>query len=155
MATATPSSAAKSHKRSDAKPETTWPLRAALVATTSYVASSDMICKAHSNLIVYIDWAAIDYTSIEAAYEVSPDGTTWRSLPMRDAIASVLYPTSAWRDSFTIANFPDSDGGATFTYGVAVPVSVPAAHYFRVQIKRTGGTAVGTVAVTVQEGTAL
>lgn len=112
-------------------------LRAAAVLTTSYVAGDHIDVGARGSVGFHVAYdASIDYTSIECIPQVSVDGSTW--FDAADAISK------------TIANL---FGGASSAGGFAVVTEVKAgARYARLAIKRTGGTAVGTVTVTGYAG---
>lgn len=127
-----------------------WTLRAALVATTSYVASNYMPCRNRTALAVLVTCAGVDYTSLTIQYEFSYDGTTFFAMPGRDASTAGVFPAGPFTDTFTLASFQS----ATATK-IGIPVSVLfGAVFFRVSILRTGGTAVGTVLLTAVEGPA-
>lgn len=110
-----------------------FPLRAAAVLTDSYVASSHMPCDAVPCVGAWVAYnAAIDYTSIQTIPQGSYDGTAWFDL--------------AAADSKTIASL---GSGASAAGGFTVKADVsPGVRFFRVLIKKTGGTAVGAVSVT-------
>lgn len=122
------------------KSTTAWALREAAALTTEYVASGHMLCGTRTSVGVYIDYASVDYTSIQVCVDGSPTGDdgTWRAIrPSRGAVT--VTPLST-----TLANQPSatSDG-----YVLDVPVEA-GVHALRVRIKRTGGSATGTVTVT-------
>lgn len=113
---------------------TSWALRAADVLTTSYVASDHMKTEGGRSVLFDVEYDEnIDYTSIELIPQGSPDGTTWFDL------------TDA--ESKTLANAfatPGTAGNVAFT----ADIRYGGIRFVRCAIKRTGGTAVGTVAVT-------
>ena len=110
-----------------------WALRDAAVLTTSYVASSHMPCEEAPSVGFWVAYSAtIDYTSIEVIVQASLDGTAYF-----DVAASASY---------TIANLGSGAGAAG---GVLVKGDMsPGARFARILVKRTGGTAVGTVTIT-------
>ncbi len=124
------------------KGSTLWLLRAALTLTDAYVATSHMPCDGAHTVGLFVAFsAAIDYTSVQAIAQGSYDGTTWFDLPQEDG---------TYAKSVTIAN---TGVGAAAAGGFLVIARVHAGvRFVRAAIKRTGGTAVGTVAVEGIEG---
>jgi len=122
---------------SNSKTPGVWALRAALVLTTSYVASSHMPCGPNATVGFVVTCASVDYTSIQTIPQVSMDaGTTWVDVP-------TLRVTLPAAHSMTLANLSSATAGS---YLIEIGVNT-CALIARVLIKRTGGTAVGTVAV--------
>lgn len=109
-------------------------LRAALVAATSYEASSHMDLTGSATFRIYVTLASVDYTSLTILPSYSYDGATW-------------FEDGAGATTVTLANLQSATDGA-FSLGF----SVPAPAYARVLLKRTGGTAVGTVAIVANAG---
>lgn len=113
-----------------------WTLRSAAVATTSYVATSHMPVGESGQCVMFVvTCASVDYTSIETIVQFSQDGSVWIDAPNAAGSMSASY---------TLANLSSATDGSfaiiARTSGLAV--------FTRVMLKRTGGTAVGTVAVT-------
>lgn len=136
IATAT-NTAAATMGINNSKSPTIWALRAALVLTASYVASSHMPCGPNASIGIVVTCASVDYTSIQTIPQVSMDGgTTWVDV----ASKGVTLPAA---HSMTLANLSSATAGS---YLIEVPTTAGAL-LARVLIKRTGGTAVGTVAV--------
>lgn len=120
----------------------TWTLRAAAVATTSYVATSHLNCPSAATIVFHATFASVDYISLSFVVQVSVNATDWVTLPFDSLSVAKTY---------TLADFPVATDGA-----IAIPVSTSAgAYYARLMLKRAGGTAVGTVAVTAFLGAPL
>jgi hypothetical protein len=114
-------------------------VRADAALTTSYVASDHMDVTGADACTVLIAYTYASATSIEWYVEWSHDGTTWfRSINVSPA-AGVNTITANSQTYATSATINLSDGN--------IPVE---AAYVRVQIKRTGGAAGDTAAVTVE-----
>lgn len=113
----------------------TYTLRAAAVLTTGFVASDHMPVRSPITS-VFVTYASVDYTSIETLPEISLDGVTFFAIP--DTTGATDYNGSAW----TLANF---ESATTQTF--VIRVNTQDARYLRIKIKRTGGSAVGTVAL--------
>ena len=121
---------------SNTKPGGVTAMRAAAVLTTSLVASSHMIVESNASGAVRVTCASVDYTSIQTLLQGSRDASAWFDIPERGATVIAAH-------SQTLANLASAtDGAYLIPFSVAEGVL-----YVRCQIKRTGGTAVGTVAV--------
>lgn len=145
QATATNTTAESVRVNRDAKGAASHALRAAAVLTTSYVASSHMPVGGAATVGFIVTCASVDYTSIEIIVQGSYDATTFFDIP------SSYHPTAVAAHSQTLANLSAAD---TVNYLVEAPVSSGRILYVRVLAKRTGGTAVGTVAITGHTGAA-
>jgi len=143
MAQATPTSPyGESTTLSNTKPATSWPLRAALVATTSYVASSHMPCQSHSSVGIVVTYASVDYTSLQLWIEGSRDGTNFFQIAQRGVTVPAVY-------TITLANLSSATDDA---FLIDVPTHAGVL-FLRAQVKRTGGSAVGTIAIDGFAGT--
>lgn len=110
-------------------------MRAALVADTTYEPSSHIDLKGSPTLAVYVALASVDYTSIQTLAEFSHDATTW-------------YEDLDGATSVTLSALQSATDGL-YCYDIACP----AYRYARIKIKRTAGSATGTVAIYGAAGT--
>lgn len=122
----------------------TYPVRAAVVLTTSYVDTDHIPCErcASVGFIVTVD--AIDHTSIQLAIEGSLDGSVWYQLPIDGAAtaAPVTYTSASMY----------KDGSSTYAGAFRALVKTPIERFVRASVKYTGGTAVGTVKIDAVPG---
>jgi hypothetical protein len=125
-----------------------WTLRAAAVLTTSFVDTSHIPCDGAKSVGFFITCAAVDYTSIEVVYEVSYDGSLWFAIPAREPVAAGIAVAGPFTDSFVLASFRSATA-TKIAVGVSVPFGV---RFARASLKRTGGSATGTVLVEAIEG---
>jgi len=111
-------------------------LRANADTTTSYVDSSELDCSVATTVNVQFALTHNDGTSYEWTYWWSPDDSTWFQQTNAATTAGATTIT-VQTNALTI--------GATGTWCVSLPVQ---SRYFKVALKRTGGTGANKVAVT-------
>lgn len=142
MAQATPTSTYNnSTDVNNAKGGNVWPMREALVGTTSYVASSHMPCATASCVEVVVTYAGVDHTSIELIADGSQDGSAWFQTPLQRGV------TTSVAVGVTLASYRSA---TDLAIGYTVPTE--GFRYLRVWIKYTGGSAAGTLAIDGYQG---
>lgn len=126
----------------DSKTPAATTMRAAAVATTSYVESSWVRVQRFTTAKVLVQWDAdCDHTSLELKLDTSADeGVTWESVTQQGPVAAGVTPLTPWVGQAVRANFATPGG-------FGVEMTIASTLILRASIKRTGGTAVGTVAL--------
>jgi len=125
----------------DRKPIDAVTLRTAAAPTDSYVATDHIPVARWRTGKLIIEWnGSVDFTSLEVRVDESRDGSTFVPLLQFSPVAAGLTPVTPWTGQLTRASFATPGGGA-------IDMILSSTLYLRAQIKRTGGSNVGTVGV--------
>ena len=118
-------------------------MRAAAVADTNNEATGHINVSRFRTAQIIVRWDAdCDHTSLELRLDITRnDGTTFESVLQMGPVAAGVTPVTPWTGQFTRASWPSGAGGG------AVDLTIASSLGLRAQIKRTGGTAVGTVGI--------
>lgn len=125
----------------DRKPIDAVTLRTAAAPTDSYVATDHIPVSRWRSGKIIVEWdASVDFTSLQIRFDESRNGTTFVPILQFEPVATAATPLTPWTGTMTRASFATPGGGA-------IDFTLASTLFIRAQIKRTGGSNVGTVGV--------
>lgn len=125
-------------------------IQAAATATISsswITCTDDVVVGGWDEVLLHLDYVKGSETTVEVRLLGSNDnGTTWRPLLLKNTVSSGVSDLTIDRHSLTPANFAASDSG------IVPPISVRNIALLRCQFRGQGGSAPGTLAVSISGG---